>query len=105
MAEKTEHHPHVARAPQREKVKKKVAEAKKKAKKAAKKDVTWKSNSECFDCPHCPALLARLIASNFGRNDADKDKDLGIPSKFPFKDQILAEAAELKARVSLRSLR
>jgi hypothetical protein len=30
---------------------------------------------------------------------ADKEKDLGIPSKFPFKDQILADAAELKVKV------
>jgi hypothetical protein len=29
----------------------------------------------------------------------DKEKDLGIPSKFPFKDQILADAAEMKVRV------
>merc|ERR1711939_1296112 len=55
----------------REKVKKKIADAKRKAKKVAKKDVTWKSN---------------------------KEKDLGIPSKFPFKDQILAEAAAAKER-------
>ena len=32
-----------------------------------------------------------------------EEKDLGIPSKFPFKDQILAEAAELKVKVSLRN--
>merc|ERR1711939_564635 len=55
----------------REKVKKKIADAKRKAKKVAKKDVTWKSN---------------------------KEKDLGIPSKFPFEDQILAEAAAAKER-------
>ena len=30
----------------------------------------------------------------------EKEKDLGIPSKFPFKDQILAEAAELKVQVN-----
>lgn len=33
------------------------------------------------------------------RTFPDKEKDLGIPSKFPFKDQILADAAELKVRV------
>lgn len=35
---------------------------------------------------------------------SEKDKDLGIPSKFPFKDEILAEAAELKARVRISCL-
>ncbi|GAA6060299.1 hypothetical protein JCM10212_002940 [Sporobolomyces blumeae] len=56
----------------RAKVKHKVAESHKKAKKAAKKDVTWKSN---------------------------KPKDLGIPNSFPYKDQVLAEAAAEKARL------
>lgn len=31
--------------------------------------------------------------------DLAEEKDLGIPSKFPFKDQILAEAADFKAKV------
>ncbi|GAA5925032.1 RNA-binding GTPase NUG1 [Sporobolomyces koalae] len=56
----------------RAKVKHKVAEHQKKAKKAAKKDVTWKSN---------------------------KPKDLGIPNSFPYKDQVLAEAAAEKQRL------
>ncbi|GAA5963721.1 hypothetical protein JCM3765_006826 [Sporobolomyces pararoseus] len=56
----------------RAKVKHKVAEHQKKAKKAAKKDVTWKSN---------------------------KPKELGIPNSFPYKDQILAEAAAEKQRL------
>ncbi|GAA5871118.1 hypothetical protein JCM16303_001695 [Sporobolomyces ruberrimus] len=55
----------------RAKVKHKVAEHTKKAKKAAKKDVTWKSN---------------------------KPKELGIPNSFPYKDQVLAEAAAEKQR-------
>ncbi|GAA6010920.1 hypothetical protein JCM11491_004601 [Sporobolomyces phaffii] len=56
----------------RAKVKHKVAEHTKKAKKAAKKDVTWKSN---------------------------KPKELGIPNSFPYKDQVLAEAAAEKQRL------
>ncbi|GAA5837367.1 hypothetical protein JCM3766R1_000425 [Sporobolomyces carnicolor] len=56
----------------RAKVKHKVAEHQKKAKKAAKKDVTWKSN---------------------------KPKELGIPNSFPYKDQVLAEAAAEKQRL------
>ncbi|SCV72633.1 BQ2448_4170 [Microbotryum intermedium] len=55
----------------RSKVAKKVSESHRKAKKAAKKDVTWKSN---------------------------KPKDLGIPNSFPYKDQLLAEAAAEKAQ-------
>lgn len=30
----------------------------------------------------------------------DKPKDLGIPNSFPYKDQVLAEAAAEKQRVS-----
>ncbi|SCZ92628.1 BZ3500_MvSof-1268-A1-R1_Chr5-2g08046 [Microbotryum saponariae] len=55
----------------RSKVAKKVSESHRKAKKTAKKDVTWKSN---------------------------KPKELGIPNSFPYKDQLLAEAAAEKAQ-------
>ena len=35
---------------------------------------------------------------------ADKPKDLGIPNSFPYKDQVLAEAAAEKQQVSLETL-
>ncbi|BGP29358.1 nuclear GTP-binding protein nug1 [Rhodotorula toruloides] len=56
----------------REKVKHKVSEAHKKQKKHAKNDPTWKSK---------------------------KPKELGIPSSFPYKDQVIAEQQAEKARV------
>jgi len=34
---------------------------------------------------------------------ADKPKDLGIPNSFPYKDQVLAEAAAEKQQVSLET--
>lgn len=54
----------------------------------------------------CPSKRGRLTLTELLRTcllillRPDKEKDLGIPSKFPFKDQILAEAAEVKAKVS-----
>ncbi|MBW0545626.1 hypothetical protein O181_085341 [Austropuccinia psidii MF-1] len=57
----------------REKIKHKVKESHKKAKKQAKKDVTWKSRVK---------------------------KDIGIPSLFPYKDQLLAEQQVAKAQLA-----
>lgn len=85
--------------PQREKIKKKVAEAKRKSKRDAKKDVTWKNHSKFLHLAVCGEGFDRCLLLAVFVHAADKEKDLGIPSKFPFKDQILADAAELKVKV------
>ena len=61
--------------------------------------MTWKSNSERrwrladVSCKKI-AVAERVHGSSF-----TEEKDLGIPNSFPFKDQLLQEAADQKARV------
>ncbi|GAA99837.1 uncharacterized protein L969DRAFT_91778 [Mixia osmundae IAM 14324] len=56
---------------QREKIKRKVSETHKKRRKQGKKDITWKSK---------------------------KEKDPGIPSQFPYRDEVIAEAQAAKTQ-------
>lgn len=81
----------------RAKISRKSAEHVKKGKKASKKDVTWKSSQSS---PHSAFLDRFLTFFVF----LAKPKDIGIPSMFPYKDQVLAEAAAEKVRVSVLQL-
>lgn len=80
----------------REKIKKKVTEAHRKQKKAAKKDVTWKSR-QSFEVVANGIHGLRLCRCN----DLGVKKDPGIPSLFPYKEEVLQEAMQAKARVGI----